>query len=81
MGSWFSHFSQLFLISKGRYGRLGHGSQDNEMSPRVIDLENQVEETIIACGWSHSIIIKQSGEQQTIYTFGKGDNGQVRKFQ
>jgi alpha-tubulin suppressor-like RCC1 family protein len=83
-------FSQLFLTSQGRYGRLGHGSQEIVTSPRVIEFENplelapeeKIETSLIACGWSHSIIIRKSNitNKTFLYTFGKGDNGQVGKF-
>jgi alpha-tubulin suppressor-like RCC1 family protein len=77
---------EVYSWGLGRNGRLGNGSQNNEVRPKLIEFEYpelpediKVTDTSIACGWSHSLVVKRynAPPYSHVFSFGKGDSGQL----
>lgn len=63
----------LFSFGHGRYGRLGHGSEENELRPRRVRGALEGEYVVCAAaGRCHSVVCTKSG---AVYTFGQGFKG------
>eukprot|EP01120_Amphizonella_sp_Union-15-10_P015595 TRINITY_DN8059_c0_g1_i1.p1 TRINITY_DN8059_c0_g1~~TRINITY_DN8059_c0_g1_i1.p1 ORF type:complete len:544 (+),score=83.19 TRINITY_DN8059_c0_g1_i1:76-1707(+) len=65
-----------FVFGKGTYGRLGLGSERDELSPKFLTIcPNSNKRAIMGCcGGFHTAIITNKGE---LYTFGRGQHGQL----
>lgn len=65
----------VFTCGSGRYGQLGHGSNANEVLPRmVVELMGSTV-TQIACGTKHTLALVPS--RGRVYGFGLGCAGQL----
>ncbi|XP_059219766.1 probable E3 ubiquitin-protein ligase HERC4 isoform X1 [Stomoxys calcitrans] len=65
----------VFTCGSGRYGQLGHGSNGNEVLPRmVVELMGSTV-TQIACGTRHTLALVPS--RGRVYGFGLGCSGQL----
>eukprot|EP00618_Florenciella_parvula_P017339 CAMPEP_0119492348 /NCGR_PEP_ID=MMETSP1344-20130328/16917_1 /TAXON_ID=236787 /ORGANISM="Florenciella parvula, Strain CCMP2471" /LENGTH=764 /DNA_ID=CAMNT_0007527671 /DNA_START=8 /DNA_END=2302 /DNA_ORIENTATION=- len=71
-----AHFS-LYLTEDGRIlssgygssGQLGHGSKQNELTPKCIEAREFGEASSVAAGADHSLVVMKNGE---LFSFGKG---------
>lgn len=65
---------QLFTFGLGKDGRLGHGNDHDQLSPkRVVGLEHH-SIVQVACGGHHTGALTAEGE---VYTFGFDDDGRL----
>ncbi len=76
--------NEVYAWGCGKNGRCSFESQQNEPTPKVVELVHpeplpEDTKTLIACGWSHSIITKKLSKApySYVFTFGRGDSGQL----
>ena len=58
----------------GESGRLGHGSHEDELVPRVVDSLRNIRVRIVSAGCAHTAAVSING---AVFTWGAGDNGQL----
>jgi len=65
---------ELFIFGAGGSGQLGHGGEENELVPRLV--EALAEKTVIgaAAGAYHTAVGTEAGER---FTFGDEGNGRL----
>lgn len=56
----------------GRYGTLGHGTEECQLHPKKIDALNAINVKNVAAGYAHCAVITDDGRA---YVFGKGCDG------
>lgn len=66
----------VYSFGEGKFGRLGHGSERNCHSPKLVDEFSrlQVRPKQIACGGFHTVVLT---EDHLLYTYGGGEHGQL----
>ena len=64
----------VYTWGEGKFGRLGHGTERNCHSPRLVEGLMGKHPIQIACGGFHTAVITQDG---SMYTFGGGEHGQL----
>jgi RCC1 and BTB domain-containing protein len=62
------------LFPEGKFGRLGHGSEANCLTPRLVESLLDKNPRQISCGGFHSAVVTEEGK---IYSFGGGEHGQL----
>jgi alpha-tubulin suppressor-like RCC1 family protein len=65
---------ELYSWGYGRYGQLGHGSDQPEWSPRRVEALAGKVVVKAAAGFNHSVVATR---EQKVYTFGCGEGGQL----
>lgn len=77
-GSWRNTYRalsrRLYTFGVGLYGRLGHGDDQSQTIPRLVEGLNDI--SMVACGTSHTAVISDS----RLYTFGNGGGGRLGNF-
>ena len=70
-----SEVGKVYTWGEGKFGRLGHGSERNQPTPRAIEgpLAGKVVSQVV-CGGFHTAAITEAGE---LYTWGGGEHGQL----
>ena len=61
--------NDVYTWGQGVNGRLGHGDEDDQVDPRVVQTLLGKEVRIVACGPSHTAALNASGE---LFTWGAG---------
>ena len=61
-------------FGSGEFGKLGHGSDDHEMVPRLFDHLVRLKVTQISGGFAHTVLCTSEG---LVLTFGSGRSGQL----
>ena len=64
----------VYTWGRGDYGRLGHGDEDNQHTPKRVDALASVSVRALACGMRHTAALTSDG---TVYTWGRGDDGEL----
>ncbi|OQR82841.1 regulator of chromosome condensation (RCC1)-like protein [Achlya hypogyna] len=76
-----AHTGELYTWGNGGHGRLGHGSEESDWSPRRVEyftalgphgVLTPVKQAV--CGGSHTAALDVHGR---VYSWGRGDNGQL----
>lgn len=62
------------LLSRGDFGRLGHGDCGDVFLPKPISGLNDINIVACACGDTHSLCVSSDG---ALYAFGRNSNGQL----
>lgn len=65
---------EVFCWGHGLYGQLGLGSNSNERQPRLLSALQNKQVKAIAAGEYHSVAVTEAGH---VYSWGKGDEGQI----
>ncbi|CAN0285211.1 unnamed protein product, partial [Discosporangium mesarthrocarpum] len=68
---------EVFTWGEGKFGRLGHGTERNQLVPRMVEALMGKHVGHVSCGGFHSAAILETGE---LYTWGGGEHGQVYTF-
>jgi alpha-tubulin suppressor-like RCC1 family protein len=69
-----SDHGEVYSFGHGGYGQLGHGDQEHQPTPKLIEGLRGVRVTAIAAGGYHSLVLSDRG---ALYTFGEGAHGQL----
>lgn len=69
-----TNHGDVFTWGKGKYGKLGHGSEITLSTPKRVDALSNVNAKQVACGLSHTLVSTDDGE---VYSFGHGICGQL----
>jgi RCC1 and BTB domain-containing protein len=64
----------VFTWGEGKFGRLGHGVERNQLTPRLIEDLHGTCVRQVTCGGFHTAAITDTGE---LYTWGGGEHGQL----
>lgn len=62
------------LVSRGDFGRLGHGDCNDVFVPRPIEFFSGRLVNRVACGDTHTLVVAGDGQ---LFTFGRNQNGQL----
>jgi RCC1 and BTB domain-containing protein len=66
---------EVFTWGDGKYGRLGHGDERNQQqSPKRVEALVGMKAKEVSCGIYHTAVCTEDGH---MYTFGKGEDGQL----
>lgn len=68
------HGGKAFACGKNEYGRLGVGSQPNQLTMCEVKMPNDEPVASLAAGGSHSAFLTASGK---IFVCGRGDHGRL----
>ena len=66
--------AMLYCSAAGNYGKLGHGDNMTQKSPRLIQGLSGKPARWVSCGNRHSGVVTMDGE---LYTWGEGDYGRL----
>ena len=69
-----SEAGAVYSFGWGDAGRLGHGDEEDQRTPRVIEGLRGVRACAVAAGRGHSLVLAASG---AVYSFGSGHHGQL----
>ena len=62
----------VFTFGVGVYGRLGHGGEEDEIVPRLVEALAVKKVIGTAAGERHTVVWTEEGE---LFTFGNGNHG------
>ena len=65
---------EVFNWGNGDYGRLGHGDETNQYTPKRAEALVGVKVTMVSCRGHHTAVCTEDGH---VYTFGQGKYGQL----
>jgi len=65
---------QLWTFGNSTYGQLGHGNNEEQLTPKMIKLLESQKVIAVSAGSAHSVCILENGE---IYCWGSGIYGQI----
>ena len=65
---------EVYTFGYGRFGRLGHGGEENELGPKVVRALTGKKVVGASAGNRHTVVWTEGGE---VYTFGRGSHGQL----
>ena len=65
---------ELFTFGEGEYGKLGHGGEENECMPRLVEALVGRKVVGVSTGHVHTAAWTEAGE---LFTFGDGEYGQL----
>ncbi|EQC36786.1 hypothetical protein SDRG_05620 [Saprolegnia diclina VS20] len=69
-----SEEGELYTFGEGKFGRLGHNSERNQLVARVVETLHGKRIKQVACGGFHTAAVTDTGE---IFTWGGGEHGQL----
>ncbi|XP_027837521.2 probable E3 ubiquitin-protein ligase HERC1 [Aphis gossypii] len=65
---------EVFSWGDGDFGKLGHGNNERQRKPKLIESLYDVVVIQVACGHKHSAVLSQDGE---VYVFGSAEHGKL----
>jgi len=65
---------EVLSFGQGNYGQLGHGNQEDQREPKVVEALRGKHVNAIAAGSSHSLVLTREG---LVYSFGRGKFGRL----
>ena len=66
----FRRLTRLFTVdTEGKFGRLGHASENNCLTPRLVEVLVGKRPCQVSCGGFHTAVVTEDGK---LYTFGYG---------
>jgi hypothetical protein len=66
--------TQTWSFGRGMFGRLGHGDEENEAVPRLIEALNRKAIKQVSAGFFHSMVLTSEGG---VWTWGNGGYGKL----
>ena len=69
-----THTGEVLSFGNGGAGQLGHGDEEHQLVPKVIEALRGVRVVAIAAGGTHSMVLTDEGE---VLSFGKGEHGKL----
>ena len=67
-------FPHTSFIALGKFGRLGHSTESNCHSPRLVEALVGKKPRQVSCGGFHTAVVTEDG---LLFTFGGGEHGQL----
>lgn len=64
----------VFSWGRGEFGRLGHGDEQHQFHPVLVETLHHKQITDISCGGYHSVALSKSG---LVFTWGSGEYGKL----
>lgn len=62
---------QLFTWGHGGYGRLGHGTDEKEIAPRVVEALRHLKALTVSCGFNHTLAVTTNNKgHKHMWAFG-----------
>ncbi|RQM20636.1 hypothetical protein B5M09_000397 [Aphanomyces astaci] len=65
---------KLYTFGEGKFGRLGHNNERNQIVAKVVDTLVSSPIRQVACGGFHTAAVSDTGE---VFTWGNGDHGKL----
>lgn len=65
---------EVFSWGDGDFGKLGHGNNERQRKPKLIESLYDVVVIQVACGHKHSAVLSQDGE---VFVFGSAEHGKL----
>ena len=65
---------ELYTWGEGKFGRLGHSTESNSHTPRLVEALLGKKPKQVSCGGFHTAVVSENGH---LYTFGGGEHGQL----
>jgi alpha-tubulin suppressor-like RCC1 family protein len=65
---------QVWTWGRGGFGRLGHGDNEHQSVPKLVEALANMRCVQVACGFAYTAVVSAEGE---LFTFGSGDNGRL----
>ena len=65
---------EVFTWGNGELGKLGHGCESNQNTPKLVEALAGIEAKQVACGLYHTVVCTGNGH---VYTFGDDEHGQL----
>ena len=65
---------EVFTWGKGYCGKLGHGDESDQQTPKRVEALFGVKIIQVACGMNHTAVCSEDGH---VYTFGRGEDGEL----
>lgn len=65
---------EVYTWGDGSYGKLGHGTLSNELTPKHVEELNLLKVADISCGVYHTMVVTQTNK---VYSFGGGNGGKL----
>mmetsp|Transcript_11950 Transcript_11950/g.23713 ORF Transcript_11950/g.23713 Transcript_11950/m.23713 type:complete len:625 (-) Transcript_11950:467-2341(-) len=65
---------EMYTWGEGKFGRLGHGTEQNCHVPRLVETLIGKRPRQLSCGGFHTAVVTEDGRP---YTFGGGEHGQL----
>jgi hypothetical protein len=65
--------SHMSHCHRNKFGQLGLGHANDEVTPRVVEALAGHPVTLLSCGWRHTMAVTGAGE---VYAWGRGVNGE-----
>lgn len=65
---------EVYTWGEGKFGRLGHGTERNCHTPKLVESLHGKRPRQIACGGFHTAVVTEDGR---VHTFGGGEHGQL----
>lgn len=62
----------LFTFGSGKHGRLGHGTNNDEQTPRRVEALRSKKVVMSSAGYGHTVVCSKDGK---VFTFGFGQHG------
>ena len=69
-----ANVSSVFTFGLGQCGRLGHGTEEHELTPRLVEGLVGKSVTQVAAGFNHTVVATADG---LAFSFGRGLQGQL----
>ncbi len=69
-----THTGEVLSLGQGKDGQLGHGDEEDQRVPKVIEALHDTRVVAIVTGYGHSMVLADEGE---VLSFGSGGPGQL----
>ena len=69
-----SEAGEVYSFGYNTWGQLGHGDQEDQFTPRLVDALDGVCVCAIDAGWAHSLVASTAG---LLFSFGRGIGGRL----
>jgi alpha-tubulin suppressor-like RCC1 family protein len=65
---------EVYSFGEGQYGSLGHGDEEQQLVPKLIEMMRGKKVVQVSAGGLHNLVLTERGE---VYSFGSGGHGKL----